>query len=45
MDIGPLVRVLLAQPVNEPVPEVITSAEAPQSGRIDVSDDPALTPR
>lgn len=45
MDIGPLVQVLLAQPVSEPVPEVITNVEAPRSGRIDVRDEPVLTPR
>lgn len=29
MDIGPLIRVLLAHPVSEPVPEVIGPIEEP----------------
>ena len=29
MDIGPLIRVLLAHPVSEPVPELISLIEEP----------------
>ncbi len=45
MDIGRLVRELLAEPVSEPVPEVIRPIEALLPARIDLQHETVIAER
>jgi hypothetical protein len=45
MDIGPLIRVLLVEPVHGPVPEVIRPVETPLTAPIDPQQQPVPAER